>query len=92
MFDKYVTKSFLYAFQKGCTELALAVCVLQQENERLESRISELDKENQQQAENNCKLCEGIEKMLCIYSVIIYRKRSNFCWGLIFVGKHPHEN
>ena len=21
-----------------------------------------------------------------------YRKRRNFCWGLIFVGKHPHEN
>ena len=21
-----------------------------------------------------------------------YRKRRNFCWGLIFMGKHPHKN
>ena len=30
-----------------------------------------------------------------MYSVFMntnYRKRRNFCWGLIFVGKLPYEN
>ena len=42
----------------------------------------------------------ALNKSLCICSTqrltdkykYIYRKRKKFCWGLIFVGKLPHEN
>ena len=72
MFDKRITNSFLYALQKGCTRLALEVLVLREENEKLKSRISELNRENEKQAENNYSLYEGMDSMLRVYIVLLY--------------------
>lgn len=59
----------MFAFHNGFIELALAVSVLKKENGQLKERISELDTENEMQAEHNYSLFEGIEKMYA-YSVV----------------------